>query len=172
MNKRLFSITAFTLALLLAGCTAGAKKKHYNELAERYYKAGEYDKARIEYMNLIRVDPQNANAYARLGAIWADDGAPLRSGAFLLKALELAPEDNATRRRLARVYLTVGRLAEARKEALTLLRKTPDDGEALLVLVDASKKPEEIAEAEQQVAAFLQKQSPYFHLASAGLAAK
>ncbi len=103
MNKRLSLSAIFVvcLALIVTGCTAGAKKKRYTEAGERDYEAGHYDKARIEYMNLLRVDPQNATGYARMGTIWAEDGAPLRAGAFLIKALELAPEDSVTRLKLA-----------------------------------------------------------------------
>lgn len=167
-----FYSVAITAGVLLAGCTAGAKKKHYAESAENAYKAGQYDKARIEYMNLLRVDPQNSHANAQLGTIWAEDGAPLRAGGFLLRALELSPNDNVTRRKLARAYLSIGRGADARKEALAVLQNSPDDGEALVVLVDASQKPPELTEAEQLLARFPQKQSAYFHLATAGLAAK
>src|SRR2546423_3994806 len=132
--------TAVVIGAALSSCTAGTKKKHYVESAERAYKAGEYDKARIEYLNLLRIDPDNARAHAQLGAIWAEEGVPLRAGGFLLKAIELAPNDNVTRRRLARVYLSIGRIADARKEAITLLQNTPDDGEALVILIDASPK--------------------------------
>lgn len=163
---------AIVAGFLTSGCTTEAKKKHYLEAAEKAYQAGEYDRARIEYMNLLRVDQQNAHAYAQLGAIWAEDGAPLRAGSFLLKALELAPSDNVTRRKLARVYLSIGRVGDARKEALTVLRNSPDDGEALVILVDASQKSLELTETEQEVAKFPQKQSPYFFLATAGIAAK
>jgi tetratricopeptide (TPR) repeat protein len=174
MKKRLYlwAATAITIGLIVTGCTAGAKKKHYTESAERAYKAGQYDKARIEYMNLLRMDPGSAHAYAQLGSIWAEDGVPLRAGMFLKKALELDPSDKVTRRRLARVYLAVGRTADARKEALVLLHETPADGEALIILVDASQKPEEIADTEQQMAKFPQPQSAYFQLATAGIAAK
>jgi tetratricopeptide (TPR) repeat protein len=173
MRRRLFLFVNFScLALIVAGCSLASKQRRYAEAGERDYKAGQYDKARIEYMNLLRVDPKNANAYARLGAIWMDDGAPLRAGAFLTKALELAPDDSDTRSRLARVYLAVGRAGEARKEALTLLQKAPDNGEALVVLVDASQKPEEIAEARQLIEKFAQKNSSYFYMANAALAAK
>ncbi|PZR73570.1 MAG: hypothetical protein DLM52_10810, partial [Chthoniobacterales bacterium] len=172
MNGRTQAFVTLALCAVLAACTAGAKKKHYSESAEHAYKAGEYDTARIEYLNLLRVDPQNARAFAQLGSIWLEDGAPLRAGAFLLKALELVPEDDVTRRKLARVYLLVGRAAEARKEALILLDKAPGDGEALILLADASQKPEDLGEAEKRLASFPDKQSVYFHLATAGLAAK
>jgi tetratricopeptide (TPR) repeat protein len=166
------AVSAIVIGAILCGCTAGAKKKHYAESAERAFKAGEYDKARIEYLNLLRLDPDNARAHAQLGTMWAEEGVPLRAGGFLLKAIELAPNDNVTRRKLARVYLSISRAADARKEAITLLQNAPDDGEALVILVDASQKPEELAEAEQWLGKFPQKQSAYFYLATAGVAAK
>src|SRR5258708_5472768 len=110
-------VAAATIAILLTGCTAASKKAHLAERAEKFFEAGEYDKAKIEYLNLIKIDPSDANAYARIGAMWALEGAPLRAGAFLIKALELAPDDIGSRLNLTRVYLAVGRTADARKEA-------------------------------------------------------
>src|SRR5205085_2115723 len=115
---------------------------------------------------------RDANAYARIGAIWTEEGAPLRAGAFLIKALELAPNDTVTRLNLARVYLGVGRTADARKEAMTVLEKAPDNGEALIALVDASRTPEEISAAEEQLEKLPQRDSAYYHLAAGEIAAK
>ncbi len=58
-------VAAATIAILLTGCTAASKKAHLAERAEKFFKAGEYDKAKIEYLNLIKIDPSDANAYAR-----------------------------------------------------------------------------------------------------------
>jgi len=73
-------------AVILSGCHAGAQKARILQRADRYFEAGEYDKAKIEYMNVLRVDRQNAMAFERLGAIWFEEGAPSRAGGFLLKA--------------------------------------------------------------------------------------
>src|SRR6266566_7758175 len=108
-------VAAGTIATLLTGGTAASRKARYAEKAERFFKAGEYDKAKIEYLNVVKIDQRDANAYARIGAMWTEEGAPLRAGAFLIKALELAPNDTATRLNLARVYLGVGRISDARK---------------------------------------------------------
>ena len=104
--------------------------------------------------------------------MWAEEGAPLRAGAFLIKALELAPNEIDSRLNLTRVYLALGRISDARKEAITLLEKAPNNGEALMALVDTSHTPEEIAATEEQLAKFPQKDSAYYHLAVGGIAEK
>jgi tetratricopeptide (TPR) repeat protein len=165
-------VTVCTIAILLTGCTAASRKARHSEQAERFFKSGEYDKAKVEYLNAIKIDPSDAHAYAQIGAIWAEEGAPLRGGAFLVKALELAPDDTASRVNLARVYLAAGGTSNARKEAMTVLEKAPSNGEALLALVDTSQTPEEISATEQQLEKFPQKDSVYYYLAVAGIAAK
>src|SRR6266568_1676922 len=165
-------VAAGTIAILLTGCTAASRKARYAEKAEQFFKAGEYDKAKIEYLNVAKIDQRDANAYARIGAMWTEEGAPLRAGAFLIKALELAPNDTGSRLDLTRVYLAVGRTSDARKEAMTILEKAPGNGEALLALVDTSRTPEEISAAEEQLEKFPQKDSASYHLAVGGIALK
>ena len=68
------------LAVIVAtivSCTPAAKKARYAKRGEEYFKAGEYDKAKIEYLNVLKVDQGNANAYGRIGAMCLDEGAPL-----------------------------------------------------------------------------------------------
>jgi len=40
------------------------EKSRLAEKAEKFFKAGEYDSAKIEYLNLIKIDQADANAYA------------------------------------------------------------------------------------------------------------
>src|SRR6266571_5634616 len=98
-------VAAGTVAVLLTGCTAASRKASHTEKAEQFFKAGEYDNAKIEYLNVIKIDQRDANAYARIGAMWTEEGAPVRAGAFLIKALELGPDDTGSRVNLTRVYL-------------------------------------------------------------------
>src|SRR5438045_9132763 len=99
---------------LLTVCTDASRKARLAEKSEKFFKAGEYDNAKIEYLNVIKIDQADANAYARIGAMWIEEGVPLRAGAFLIKALELAPDDIASRLNLTLVYLSVRRKADAR----------------------------------------------------------
>src|SRR5207249_8884659 len=111
--------------------------------AEKYFKAGGYDQAKIEYLKVLKVDPNNAVAYARCGAMWADEGVPLRAGAYLLKARELASKDLDNRYKLALVYLRVGQPNEAFKEATEILKQAPDNGPALALLAETALTPEQ-----------------------------
>src|SRR5438105_13493057 len=132
---QIIRLTAILVLLLVAcSCTSEMKKSRYLARAERYFKAGEYDQAKIEYFKVLQIDSANAVAYARCGAMWADEGVPLRAAAFLLKARELAPEDLDNRYKLALVYLQVGQANEAFKEATEIMKQAPDNGRAPALL--------------------------------------
>src|SRR5438045_6689268 len=142
-----FSSRVLVLAIItatLVSCTPAAKKARYAERGERYFKAGEYDKAKIEYMNVLKIDQRDAKAFARLGAMWLDEGAPLRAGGFLIKAVELTPNDIDSHLKLARVYLGMGRAHDARKEAMTVLGEMPENGAELMMLGGEIVKPWEM----------------------------
>ena len=160
------------IAATIVSCTPAAKKARYAKRGEEYFKAGDFDKAKIEYLNVLKVDQGDANAYGRIGAMWLDEGAPLRAGAFLLKAVELAPNNVDNHLKLARIYLAVGRVADARKEAMTVLEKARDNGQALFILVDAAQKPEDLAALEQELQKFPHHDNADYYLASAGIAGK
>src|SRR5713101_3847352 len=93
-SKILFRIVTLILATtLIAACTKEARKTRVLAEADSYFKAGNYDKAKLSYLNVLRLDPQNALAFERIGAMWQDDAAPLRAAAFLAKANELDPNN-------------------------------------------------------------------------------
>ena len=145
MNPRhllVFRTLAATLGLFLLsttpGCTASAKKARYLGRAEDYYKAGDYEKAKIEYLNVLRIDAQNLTAIQRLGVIWYEQGAPIRAFPYLLGSRQVAPDNLEMRTKLGQAYLSVGEVGEARKEALFILQKDPKRTEAALLLADAT----------------------------------
>jgi predicted Zn-dependent protease len=94
---------------LITACSKETKKARLLGEADKYFKAGNYDKAKLSYLNVVRLDPQNALAFERIGAMWQDDGAPLRAAAFLRNASVLDPNNVENRIRLARCYLATGR---------------------------------------------------------------
>ena len=79
--KRLFprALAAILVACVAAGCSSEGKKSGFLKRGDRYFKSGEYDKAKIEYLNLLRKDPRNVTAIRRLGTIWYEQGAPLNA---------------------------------------------------------------------------------------------
>src|SRR2546422_5293725 len=131
------------LAALFTGCSAKARKARHLELADRYFKAGEYEKAKIEYLNMLRMDFNNPKAESQLGIIWFEQGAPLRAYPYLWKSRELAPDNLETRTKLAMVLASLGEVATAKEEATAILQQSPAQEEALLVLTDTAWSGEE-----------------------------
>src|SRR5205823_9311416 len=118
-SKTLFRIVSLALAAtFIIACSKEAKKTRFLAEADSYFKAGNYDKAKLSYLNVVRLDPQNALAFERIGAMWQDAAAPLHAAAFLIKASELDPKNVQNRIRLARCYVAIGRFADGTKEAL------------------------------------------------------
>jgi tetratricopeptide (TPR) repeat protein len=166
----LFRIVTLTLAAtLITACSKEAKKTRFLAEADNYFKTGNYDKAKVTYLNALRLDPQNALAFERIGTMWLEDGAPLRAAAFLAKASELAPKNNQNRIHLARCYLAIGRFNDANKEALKVLEQTPDNGDAIIALTEAVRSKEDIQAAGEQLEKYPKKDDISFHLASANL---
>ena len=170
-----FTRTVVIIAFLVfagAGCTKEARKARLLGKANSDFESGAYEKAKIEYLNVFRLGGQTPDPaiFARLGEIWFAEGAPLKAGAFLVKARELTPNDLENRLRLARVYKAMGNLAEAKKEILFILQQSPDNGEALLLLTEISFTPDEVKAAEQTLQQFPKKESVFFELSAAKVA--
>ena len=160
---------ATIMVVVFIGCSAEAKKSRLLSRADRYFESGDYDKAKIEYLNVLRADPRNATAIQRLGTIWYEQGAPLRAAPFLLKTRELVPDDVGSRTKLASVLTAAGELEEARKEALAILERSPAQEEAMLLLAETSRSQEERDDAEQRLLRLNASDKAGFQLALAGL---
>src|ERR1051326_6784502 len=123
------TITVALAVVLVTGCSKEVKKARLLSEADTYFKVGNYDKAKVAYLNVIQQDPQNALAFERIGAMWQDDAAPLRAAPFLKKASEVDPKNRQNRIRLARCYVAMGRFRDGAKEALKVLEQLPDSGD-------------------------------------------
>ena len=155
--------------LLINGCSKEAKKTRLLGEADSYFKSGNYDKAKVSYLKVIQLDPQNTLAFERIGAMWQEDSAPLRAGAFLLRASELDPKNIENRVRLARCYVASGGLMDGIREALKVLEQAPDNGDALVVLTEAARTNADFEIAHGQLQKFPKKNDVSFYLASANL---
>ena len=166
----LLRIATVALAVvLITGCSKEAKKARLVRDADTYFKAGNYDKARVSYLNVLRLDPQNALALERIGAIWQDDAAPLRAAPFLKRASELDPNNVENRIRLARCYLAVGAFSDAKTEVIRVLQQMPEHGDAIMVLAESARTKEDVEAAAQHIEKFPNRNNVSFHLASANL---
>src|SRR3954451_3382712 len=169
-----FTLLTVTLLILASGlntgCTKEAKKRRELSRAESDFNAGAYDRAKIEYLRVLRLDSHEAKAFSRLGQIWYAEGSPLKAGGFLTKARELAPDDLNTRLYLARALQDVGDRPSARKETIYILDHDAASGDALFLLSELAISPEEIKHAQERIKKFTQQNSLPYLLAAANLA--
>src|SRR3984893_11104042 len=162
-------VAAFFISVSV-GCSPAAKRSRVLKRAEDYFKAGDYDKARIEYLNLLRIDRVNPTAIRQLAIIWFEDGAALRALPYLKAARELDPNNLTIRTKLASALLALGELEEARKEALSILQQSPSNSDALLTLVESVRTEEELKDVQQQLQQIKIPESSALHLVSGSLA--
>src|SRR5580704_18106873 len=84
---------AVLIAVWLGGCSSETNKSRVLERAQREFEMAQYDKARIEFLNVLQLDPHNATAIQQLGMIWFEEGAPLKALPFLLRVREITPDN-------------------------------------------------------------------------------
>ena len=142
-----FPLWAAGLFLLLAGCSAESRKSAHLARGSGFVAAGDYEKAEIEYRNALQLDRLNAEAIARLGIIYFDQGRSGPAFLFLRKARELQPQNAEVRLRLAMALLGVREFEEGRTLALSLLDQTPPHEEAPRLLAEAAAAPKDVVEA-------------------------
>jgi len=136
---------AAVLAAVNTGCTAKMKKAYHESRADKFYAAGEFDRAEIEYLNVLRNDNVNAKAFERLGNIYFDQGRFQTAAPYLIHASMLATNDLDIRLKLGLVYAAAGRMSDARDEANFILDRKPQTAGAALLLVQSVRTNTEVA---------------------------
>ena len=171
MISRISILTLAALTLLTAGCGKEARLDRHLARAEKAFAASEFDRARIDYLNVLRIQPDHAGSIARMGVILFDMGSPRQAAPFLLRAALFQPENLDVRWRLALLYAMGGDPANAQKEANVILDLQSDHIEATLLLADLAYTPDEIASARAHIAQLRQRTGPRpaLHLAEAQL---
>lgn len=169
-------LTALLAVVLLgsAGCTRQAKAKRHLQRANSYFAANQYDRAEIEYLNVMRLQPTNIVAIHNLAEIYYSNESFQRAAAFLNAAKQLAPSDVESRGKLARLMISAGGAKQARAEVDAILQLSPINEDALLTLVDLGSQPQEIKTNLQRLAALQQKAGDraIFHVARGLIALK
>lgn len=154
MSRR-YSVVTFALALcavvLLCGCSPSAKKKRHLARGEEHFKAEQYEKAEIEFLNLLRVEPTNAIAHRHLGLTYFQQGKWLRSYAFLQKAHELTPGNAEVGLHLAEILLALRDSSGARAHAEAILARDPSHEEALLIFGETAGSTNDTTEVSRRL---------------------
>jgi len=154
MNRSTSSLSfllAAGILLLSAGCSQQSKIERHLERADTAYQAGEFDEARLEYMNVLQIDSQNGHALEHLGLTLMEQGTPLLAAPYLYRARELSPSHLVVRLKFAQVLAGAGDRRQSRQEVLEVLKLQPTNTDGLLLLSDLAQSPQEIDECRRDL---------------------
>src|SRR5882757_1997364 len=150
-------LAAAFLASVGTGCSAKAKLAYHLQKANRYFDAGDYGRAEIEYLNALRNDHENAQAIGRLGTIYFDQGRLMKAAPFLFKGCEVDTNNLDLHLKLGSFYLVAGKAKEARAEADFVLARRPLDNQAPLLLVATADTRKALADTKLRLLGLSQK---------------
>jgi tetratricopeptide (TPR) repeat protein len=139
-------LVAVLALLATVGCSDERRAASHRKNGAAFFAAGDYDTARSEYLNLLRIQGDDLEAIERMGMLLADGGALLLAAPYLVKAAERDPTNALVRARLGRFYLAVGELDKAREEARAAVRADPACEDAVLLLVEMPGEVTTLAE--------------------------
>lgn len=132
MRRRILKFTLIFLAatVLLSCGGAEERKAKYMERAKAFLADKNYDKSRIELKNVLQIDPKYAEAYFLMGEV--DEKKQDMNNAFAdySKVVELNPDHEQAREKLARFYLMAMQPEKAKEMTDYILKKKPNDPEA------------------------------------------
>src|SRR5450755_2590200 len=126
-------------SFLLAGCTPQARKARHEAKADKYFDAGQYPQAEVEYLNVAKLDNNDVRAISRLGLIYFEESRITRAYPFLMRAKELDPNNLQLRLKAGFLNLALGNTKGAREEALAILDRDPKYPEAAFLLAETVK---------------------------------
>ena len=151
MRILLALLLAASLAFVSTGCTAKAKKAYHLSRADKYYNAGQFGAAEIEYINALHFDQNDPQANSRLGLIYYAQGRVQRATFFLAKGSQFSPDNLELRLKLGFINSSVGQFSNALIQANYVLDKHPQDDEAPILLAEAAVGPKDAAAARQRL---------------------
>ena len=107
-----------------------AKKAQHEERGLAYFDEGKYQEAKIEYQNVIQIDPKSAQAHYQMALIHMKlGGLTDLQAAFgeLTKTVELDPTLQDAQLKLSEFYLAARQPVKAREHAEIVLASAPRD---------------------------------------------
>jgi tetratricopeptide (TPR) repeat protein len=112
-------------------------KLRYLESGNKYADAGRYEHAIIEYRNAVRLDPKFGEARYRLAQAFERTNNLEAAFPEYVRAADALPDRRDVQLKAIDVLVLLGRFEEAKGRANALLKKDPNDVDALVMLANA-----------------------------------
>jgi len=138
LNSELLKLTAASILVIALSACGGAedRKEKYLEKGKAYLNESNYDKARLEFKNVLQIDPKYAEAYFYMGQLSEENKDFKKSITNYRKAIELNPKYTLSKIKLSRIYVVAGTesfINEAKKLLIEINNEEPGNSEAALI---------------------------------------
>jgi tetratricopeptide (TPR) repeat protein len=162
---------ALCLAVLASCSKTEPTKDELVSRADAAFAAGQYDKAEQDYRKVLSLAPEDPAALRQLGIIYLDQGQIVQAYPLLKKFAELQPDDPEIQLKLGMLVLTLRDYTQARDAASQILEKQPHNEQAIRLLAEASRTPDEIEDVRKLIQGLREKDKDRasYHLALGGL---
>lgn len=150
-TRTLLTLVAVTLlAMAATGCSGKMRMARHQRLADKYYAAGNLQKAEVEYLISLQWDAANAHNISRLADIYYQQGRFRRAYSYALKASELSDAVDL-HVKLGTIYLMAHKTKEAREQAELALKQSPTNADAPTILVESVSSRPELDQAQKRL---------------------
>src|SRR5690242_9286191 len=138
-NLAAFLVSAlFLIGIFAGGCLRdpNARKQRFMAQGDRYAAQEKYAEAMITYGRALQLDPKSADVHYKIAKChlkmfnWASAYRELQ------RTIELDPQNWSAHLDLGQLYLVGGKAADAKNEALTILRNSPKDVGSQILLAN------------------------------------
>lgn len=127
-------VMALAIAGLVTACGGAEERKaEYLERGRKYFEEHNYDKAKVEFKNVLQIDPKTAKPYFYLGQIEESKQQWREAFALYQKAGELDPSDIEVKKKLAKFYLLAQDKAKAQGLLNEIQQASPKDIEGRML---------------------------------------
>ncbi|MCU7934685.1 MAG: tetratricopeptide repeat protein [Candidatus Thiodiazotropha sp. (ex Dulcina madagascariensis)] len=132
--KTVLSLVFILSVIQLSACMdRGERKASYFKRGMDLYEQGNYTKARLEFKNVLQIDPKDADAYFMFGQIEERDENWPKAYALFLRATELNPDHVDAQVHLGTIYALSGETDKALSAAEIALAVEPNNASALVL---------------------------------------
>jgi len=127
------------LGLVASACQrdSASAKRRLLASGDRYFAAGKFGEAIIEYRSAVQQDPRSGEARAKLADAFLGAGDGANALREYVRAADLAPEDLNLQLKAGNLLLMAGRFDDARARADRVLSTTPSELSAQLLKANA-----------------------------------
>jgi len=145
-----FTAVSILVASLVACGGAEERKTKYLEKGKAYLEEKNYDKAKIEFKNVLQIDPKFADAYFYMGQMEEANKNLRKALGNYNKAIEIDPKYTDAKIKLAKIYTIAGTnefIKKANKLLAEIEQEKPGDSESALISATIKYKTGKKSEA-------------------------